>query len=219
MASGHDIISSDTNFNPRHETYFRQICKQHGYDFEVKFFDISLDEAIKRDLKRENPVGENVIKEMYAKYIRPTKQFYLENPALDNRCIIVDLDGTLCLFGDNNPYDRDFTKDFCNYPVKSVIDSQFYNGITVFLFSGRDSKFRGDTVQWLKDNRIHYDKLVMRAEGDKRPDDIIKREFFDTYIDNKYNVNFVIDDRKRVIRMWRDIGLFVFDVNQSEVDF
>ena len=35
----------------------------------------------------------------------------------------------------------------------------------------------------------------------------------------KYNVRFVIDDRKRVKRMWVDEGLFVFDVNQTDEEF
>lgn len=39
------------------------------YTLQFKdFFDISLEECVKRDSKRENPIGEKVITETYNKY-------------------------------------------------------------------------------------------------------------------------------------------------------
>ena len=59
----------------------------------------------------------------------------------------------------------------------------------------------------------------MRKTDDSRKDSIIKKEIFLEHIDKEYNVMSVFDDRPQVIRMWRDLGLFVFDVNQSECEF
>ena len=42
---------------------------EEPYTLEFKnFFDVSLEECIERDSKRENPIGEKVITETYNKY-------------------------------------------------------------------------------------------------------------------------------------------------------
>jgi len=74
---------------------------------------------------------------------------------------------------------------------------------------------REETMRWLEDNDIVFDQLYMRATDDTRKDSIVKQEIYDKHIKDKYNVVFVFDDRPQVVQMWRDNGLFVFDVNQS----
>ena len=60
----------------------------------------------------------------------------------------------------------------------------------------------------------------MRSEGDCRKDTVVKKELFDTYIDHKYNVKLVLDDRKSVIRMWSfEKGLNVVDVGKPHDEF
>ena len=53
----------------------------------------------------------------------------------------------------------------------------------------------------------------MRATGDNRNDAIVKNEIFDTYIRDKWNVVCVLDDRDRVVKRWRELGLACFQVN------
>ncbi len=55
----------------------------------------------------------------------------------------------------------------------------------------------------------------MRKTGDKRDDTIVKKELFDSF-KNDYYVEYVIDDRPKVVRMWRSLGLFTFQVNDKE---
>ena len=47
----------------------------------------------------------------------------------------------------------------------------------------------------------------MRSRGDKRPDQVIKKEIYDKYIKDKFNVLCVFEDRDKVVEMWRDEGL------------
>lgn len=54
---------------------------------------------------------------------------------------------------------------------------------------------------------------------DTRCDTIVKREIYEEHIKDKYNVLFVIDDRVKVVDMWREQWLFVFDVNQTREIF
>lgn len=49
--------------------------------------------------------------------------------------------------------------------------------------------------------------LLMRNKRDFRPDEVIKKEIFEKEIDPKYNVICVFDDRDKVVKMWRDLGI------------
>ena len=79
--------------------------------------------------------------------------------------------------------------------------------IKVIILSGRKSECEESTKEWLEKNHINYNELYMRADWDNREDSIIKRELYIEHIEGKYNVDFVLDDRNRVVRMWRELGL------------
>lgn len=78
LNNGKSVIVDDTNLNPIHEKRIKQIAFEmqqklgNPIDVEIKLFEIPLDEAIKRDSKREAGVGEATIRRMY-------KQFYDNN--------------------------------------------------------------------------------------------------------------------------------------------
>jgi hypothetical protein len=60
----------------------------------------------------------------------------------------------------------------------------------------------------------------MRPADDFRGDDIVKREILATIVSHfGRKPDMVFDDRPRVVRMWRDEGIFVFNVYQGEEDF
>src|ERR1035437_1053329 len=62
---GFDVCIDNTGFNPMHEEFYRELAKKHGAEFEVKFFDVGVDECIKRDLHRgKEAVGEQVIRKL-----------------------------------------------------------------------------------------------------------------------------------------------------------
>ena len=52
----------------------------------------------------------------------------------------------------------------------------------------------------------------MREADDYREDSIVKAEMYDKYVKDKYHINFVLDDRNQVVKMWREIGLFCLQV-------
>lgn len=77
----------------------------------------------------------------------------------------------------------------------------------VIICSGRPEDYRDSTEQWLKKFEVRYSALFMRKKGDFRPDNIIKYELYQQYIKDQYEIVFVVDDRKRVVDMWREKGL------------
>lgn len=64
-----DIIIDNTNMNPIAVEVLIEAVEDTGYVVEYKdFFDTPLSVCIERDSKRENPVGEKVIRNFFEKY-------------------------------------------------------------------------------------------------------------------------------------------------------
>lgn len=71
-------------------------------------------------------------------------------------------------------------------------------------------------MAWLQKYFLDPHYLFMRATGDNRRDDIVKRELFDAHIRDHFNVRYVLDDRDRVVKMWRnELGLTVLQVAEG----
>jgi predicted kinase len=220
-----DIILDEQNLNVERREAFKEWILSFGKDIEFieKEFPITLYEAIERDKKRSFPIGEGVIKktwhnnEIYLKQmIERYKPKYESNPELPS-CIIIDIDGTLSNSVDRRIFDfKACINDKVIEPVKAIVSTYRYNpNVTIILLSGRDSICRVETIEWLTKNIIPYDFLYMRKEKDNRSDVVVKGELFNAYIKDKYNPLFVIDDRKCMVEMWVNMGLFCFDVSQD----
>lgn len=207
-----DVVVDDTNLAPKHENRLRELAQKYGAEFIVQdFTHVDLEECIKRDQKRQNYVGEKVIRKMYNQFLKPQAEKIEHVDGLEH-IVICDLDGTLCLFGDKNPYDRDFENDSVNHAVLKVIKSQQ----KVIFFSGRNGKYFDTTRKWLNDFGLSGFPLYMRTEGDTRKDSVVKLELYERHIKGKYNVDFVLDDRNQVVELWRSLGLTCFQVAEGD---
>lgn len=215
LESGHDVILDNTHLDKKHEDEYREMCIDNGYLFEYKFFDVDVEECLRRDKKRANPVGTKVILDMYNRYLRKDVK-KPDNIHGKRYAIICDIDGTLAKKGDRDIYDG--SKVHLDTVIDEVAMVAFGCRADVILMSGRDEKYRVQTEEWLFDNDIEPKLLLMRKEGDKRADYIVKKELYDEHIKGRYNIVFVIEDRKQVKRMWVEQGLFVFDVNQHDIE-
>jgi len=65
-----NVIVDATNLHPKVIAKWKAAAAVWGAEFEIKKFDIALEEAIKRNALRPNPVGDVVITSFYNKYIR-----------------------------------------------------------------------------------------------------------------------------------------------------
>lgn len=132
---------------------------------------------------------------------------------------LCDIDGTLALRGDRSPYDwAKVGLDSPNKPVITVARALAARSSLIFM-SGRMEQCREQTRMWLHtftcDRSLCMCKspLLMRKDGDSRPDQIVKRELFERRIKGIYEVEGVLDDRDRVVRMWREeLGLTCLQV-------
>ena len=221
--AGKNVIVSDTNLSAKTRNALVSRLKAHGYDVEIKEFPIALEVAWERDAARENGVGHSVIAKQYQDWLKYKGQDGLYTCARDgySKCILVDIDGTLAhMNGKRGAFEwhnvgRDDVDEHVRMFVNSLPDTTM-----VIVMSGRDGVCRPETEKWLDDNGIRYDQLFMRTPDDMRKDTIVKRELFDAHIRNAYDVQFVIDDRPSVCRMWRDeLGLKVFQVGDPAIEF
>ena len=103
--------------------------------------------------------------------------------------------------------------DVPNEPVVKLAQMFAENGFNIVIFSGRSDKTKFTTRSWLSNNRIPFHKLVMRPHKTMNfiPDDILKKDMLDKHLDID-DVFLVVDDRQKVVDMWRNLGLTVFQV-------
>lgn len=216
---GHDVIVHDTNLHSKHKNNIIRLVADKATVEYKSFTDVPLEECIKRDRNRVGGVGDRVIKKMYNQFLKPEIPEIKRNENLPN-AVVCDIDGTLALFGDANPYERDFLQDRLNEPVAKILNDYSYKAMRikdeVILVSGRKDAFRDQTEQWLKKNHIWYTKLFMRSGDDTRKDVIVKGEIYEKYIKDQYNVLFVLDDRDQVVEFWRSIGLTCLQVAEGD---
>ena len=215
LESGKHVIVDDTNFGP-HIEHIKELVKgQAVVEVNDSFLQVPVEECIKRDLKRLNSVGKDVIMKMYNKYIRVPVQPPEYNPDLPD-AIIVDMDGTLSLLNGRNPFDASkCDRDLPNLPVLDTIH-KWQSSVNIIVVSGRTDDCQPQTEKWLQQYEVNYAGLYLRKTGDMRKDAIMKEEIYQQHIEGKYNIKFVLDDRQQVVDMWRGLGLTVFQVDEGD---
>lgn len=80
MLAGYDIVIDNMNLNEKTVSEIQEYVREFNnwiylsplkihYDVEFKkFLDVPLETLLERDSKREHPIGEKVIRDLYAKY-------------------------------------------------------------------------------------------------------------------------------------------------------
>ena len=105
--------------------------------------------------------------------------------------------------------------DVPNEPVVKMAQLFAEAGFNIVIFSGRLDTTKHTTLAWLTRNRVPFHKLVMRDKDRLfMPDDQLKKQLLDEYVDID-DVFFVVDDRQKVVDMWRSLGLKVFQVDDG----
>lgn len=134
------------------------------------------------------------------------------------KAIIVDVDGTVALKGNREPFDWSRVgEDLPSNPVIDVIRTLWTYGIfradpvQVIFMSGRPEECRDQTELWLDANVGLPFQLYMRGDGDFRQDWIVKDELF-ALVRDKYCILSAWDDRDQMARYWRKLGLQCFQV-------
>ena len=135
------------------------------------------------------------------------------------KAIITDLDGTIALLNGRNPYNpKTVMNDKVNEPIADILKTYHKNTeVTIFIVTGRYERYKKETKKWLKKNKLDfYEKLIMRANKDKRADYNLKTEIYENEFKGKYDILFVLDDRDQAVETWREIGLTCLQVAEGD---
>ena len=212
MSKGYDIVVDNMNLNPREVKFWEDIVKEHNvegeykYEIEFKDFFISVEECIRRDAMRPNPIGEKVIRETWKRY-KHFIQTTLVEKYVDNimrytgkpKCIVIDMDSTMCFNTTKRPWFGEgaaegMVNDVPNGCVCDVI-LELQKSYPIVLATGRDTSQEEVTRKWLSQHRIDPVKYYFRTEGDYRKGTEIKKEQIDTTAKTEIRENLEIENQ------------------------
>ncbi|MGN9779559.1 phosphatase domain-containing protein [Micromonospora sp. H33] len=234
LRAGADVCVDDTNLRSRTLRDWADLAARYGAEFEVHdFTDVPLEECLRRDAARPEAdrVGEAAIRRLHERYLEghplplPVPTARTGRPAQVHppsdeppEIVLVDIDGTVALNVSRSPYDMTRVgEDEPNPAVISAVRAMHAAGYGVIFCSGRDASARAATEAWLDRHvKVPYLALHMRAVGDSRKDSMVKREIYEREIKDRYRVVGVFDDRMQVVKMWRELGLTVFQVAEGD---
>ncbi len=146
--------------------------------------------------------------------------------SIKRKAIIIDIDGTLAdsKHREHHIVNAEGKVDWAAWDAAAHLDTpnrwcasmvaamKHSQGVSLIFLTGRGDRLRDVTLNWLTTHVVpksDIDLLLMRPNGDKRPDTVIKEEYYRRDIEPLYDVLFCIDDRDTVVDMFRKLGLTV----------
>lgn len=138
--------------------------------------------------------------------------------------IIFDLDGTLSLtehrqhFLTQTPVDWDNFYSACDQdpPNEAIVElnKMLASGsYKIYILTGRRESVRDKTLEWMERHEISFSELIMRPDGNFKPDEMLKEKWVDEI--GPERVLFAVEDRKRVVDMWRRKGITCLQVSEG----
>jgi predicted kinase len=230
-----DVIVDDTNLSMRSLEAFYSLASEFEGAVQIRFqdFEVDLKECIRRDDERakkgERHVGGKNIQDIADRHLNggsnlpelPAKYYErigrvpeMKQDSSLPSAWIVDLDGTLALAESGRSY-YDWSRVDEDSPIEraiALVRLLHAAGHTIVIVTGRDAVCEAETKEWLEVWGVPYDLLIMRPEEDSRGDELIMAEIFHVQLQGKYFIAGILDDRKKVVDMWRSKGLFVAQV-------
>ena len=160
------------------------------------------------------------------------------------KAVIFDLDGTLANIDERRKlatkedgkinFNKLFYPPYIKldepvWPVINLLKLYLKEEYKVIIFSGRSDRTRRETEKWLNQHvdiqphfissslmiHSHAVYLRMREEGDHTPDEELKEKWFSEINKNRLSIECVFDDRDKVVKMWRSLGLTCFQVAEG----
>lgn len=98
-------------------------------------------------------------------------------------------------------------RNFCdNYPAKLII------------LTGREDtpEIRKATEEWLENNFLHPDILLMRPAKSFIAGPVCKKKLYEDNVKGKFYIPFVLEDNAKCVAMWRDEGLICLQPNEGK---
>lgn len=238
-----DIIVDRMNFSMGQRSRYLEPAKAAGYETEIVVlhqpYDLCFQRAFARkdhETIKDEHGARQALSTFFTKYERvedaeADKVTRIWPEGSKDLAIICDLDGTLCNIDhrlhfvkvDKSKGEKaDWKNFFFNLRDDKVNDwcadilHRFQDTHAIVYCSGRPDDHRRATKAWLKEAGVAGGLLFMRHRGDHREDSIVKEILLDFEILTRYTPYFAIDDRARVVAMWRKRGITTLACAQGD---
>lgn len=138
-----------------------------------------------------------------------------------SKCYVFDLDGTL---NDNHGryHHRGELTDFDN--VNAPIYTLYLDlwkakdeNTEIIIATGRSDAYELDTIKWLDECKIPYDRLAMRPHYNGQNTKAFKTGLFSA-LREKYDTLVIFEDRQDHAQEWRRLGFTAIDVSGNIFD-
>ena len=232
MDRGYDIVIDNMNLNPKEVKFWEKVVELNnedpdGYKYEIEFKDffIPLEECIRRDAMRPNPIGEKVIRETWKRYKHFIQTSEVEK-YVDNlrkytgkpKCIVIDMDSTMCFNTTKRPWFGEgaaegMINDVPNTGMCDIV-RQLQEQYLVVVATGRDTTQAEVTKEWLSRQGINVDEFYFRTNKDFRKGVVVKKEQIEAILE-KYDIVAIFDDCEPIVDMYREMGLTVLQPNKG----
>ena len=138
---------------------------------------------------------------------------------------IFDIDGTLANcdhrlhYVKNKPKNWDAFYSECMsdhviWPVAEMLEL-FRKNHLIYIVTGRPERNRDLTELWLNNNKIYFDKLIMRGDRDFRKSPDYKSSVCDTIEAEGNKIFLAVEDREDCINIFISRGIYTFDVSNG----
>lgn len=229
---GYDIVVDNMNLNPKEILFWKDMVKManmdpDGYQYEIEFKDffIPLEECIRRDAMRPNPIGEKVIRETWKRYkhfIQTTEvERYVDNLREYTgkpKCIVIDMDSTMCFNTTKRPWFGEGAAEgmINDVPNTGMCDMirKLQEDFVIVVATGRDTSQADVTKQWLAKQGINPDEFYFRTNGDFRKGVVVKKEQIEKILET-YDIVSIFEDCEPIVQMYREMGLTVLQPNKG----
>lgn len=232
VAEGKNVVVDRMNFDKKQRSQLISLARPSGYAIQIVVLHESQQTCFDRMIKRENhptikdeSSARRALNTFFSKYERVedseadiVKRIWPEGEKPS--AIVSDLDGTLCNVDHRLHFiRRDGRKDWkgffdglpgdtVNQWCKDIVKSMSKDHAIVYC-SGRPDSYMKQTTEWLgRHEMLDFPNsyIFMRNRSDFRDDSIAKEILLDFEILTRFTPYFMIDDRQRVVDMWRRRG-------------
>lgn len=216
------VVVDSTNLNAAFARSWANLAHERNAEFRMVDIETTVDECIRRDEARGaaggRTVGANVIRSMARRFprenwpiIEADRYVDLEPYIADDSlppAWIVDVDGTLATKAPGRGI-YDYTRVSEDLPIAHTIEvvRKLAQDSAIIILSGRDDDCRAETADWLRANGVPFTELHMRATGDKRPDFMVKHDFFNDQLRDRFRILGAFDDRLQICRLWARLNV------------
>ena len=145
------------------------------------------------------------------------------------KALIFDLDGTIADNRHRIVYRHDgrlnwdilldptlIRKDTLMAPNIPELLRHVKKNFKVVLLTGRVHKQKAETLRWLENYNIPYDRLIMRSADETYIKDAVFKEKRTRELLAQYDIVLALDDMSRTLEMYEKLDIATYKINSSD---